>query len=87
MATNMMVVETERELSLAERLQLTSRREFLSAVVLSVGAMPLIAQQKSINPTQYSAKVMRPANVHYTPEGSKVLGRDVARVITEALKK
>ena len=31
--------------------------------------------------------IMRPANVHYTPEGSKVLGRDVARVITEALKK
>jgi len=32
-------------------------------------------------------EIMRPANVHYTPEGSKVLGRDVARVITEALKK
>ena len=64
MATNMMVVETERELSFAERLQLSSRREFLSTVVLSAGAMPLFAQQKSINPPQYSAKVMRPANVH-----------------------
>jgi acyl-CoA thioesterase-1 len=32
-------------------------------------------------------EIMRPANVHYSPEGSKVLGRDVARVITEALKK
>ena len=32
-------------------------------------------------------EIMRPANVHYTPEGSKVLGRDVARVIIEALKK
>ena len=32
-------------------------------------------------------EIMRPANVHYTPEGSKVLGRDVARVITAALKK
>ena len=32
-------------------------------------------------------EIMRPANVHYTPEGSKVLGRDVARVIMEALKK
>jgi len=32
-------------------------------------------------------EIMRPANVHYTPEGSKVLGRDVARVITKALKK
>ena len=32
-------------------------------------------------------EIMRPANVHYSPEGSKVLGRDVARVITESLKK
>ena len=32
-------------------------------------------------------ELMRPANVHYTPEGSKVLGEDVARVIREALKK
>jgi len=32
-------------------------------------------------------EIMRPANVHYTPEGSKILGRDVARVIIEALKK
>ena len=32
-------------------------------------------------------EIMRPANVHYTPEGSKVLGKDVARVIMEALKK
>ena len=32
-------------------------------------------------------EIMRPANVHYTPEGSKVLGKDVARVILEALKK
>ena len=32
-------------------------------------------------------KIMRPANVHYTPEGSKVLGKDVARVIMETLKK
>ena len=31
-------------------------------------------------------ELMRPANVHYTPEGSKVLGQDVARVILEALK-
>ena len=31
-------------------------------------------------------EIMRPANVHYTPEGSKVLGKDVARVIMEALK-
>ncbi len=32
-------------------------------------------------------EIMRPANVHYTPEGSKVLGKDVARVIMEVLKK
>jgi acyl-CoA thioesterase-1 len=32
-------------------------------------------------------EIMRPANVHYTPEGSKVLGKDVARVIMGALKK
>ena len=64
MATNMMVVGTERELNFAERLQLTSRREFLSTVALTAGAMPLFAQDKSINPPQYSAKVMRPANVH-----------------------
>ena len=32
-------------------------------------------------------EIMRPANVHYTPEGSKVLGKDVARVIMDALKK
>lgn len=32
-------------------------------------------------------ELMRPANVHYTPEGSRVLGKDVARVIVEALKK
>jgi len=32
-------------------------------------------------------EIMRPANVHYTPEGSKVLGKDVALVIMEALKK
>ena len=32
-------------------------------------------------------EIMRPANVHYTPEGSKVLGKDVARVIMKALKK
>ena len=32
-------------------------------------------------------EIMRPANVHYTPEGSKVLGKDVARVIMETLKK
>jgi len=32
-------------------------------------------------------EIMRPANVHYTPTGSKVLGKDVARVILEALKK
>ena len=32
-------------------------------------------------------EIMRPANVHYTPEGSKVLGKDVARVIIEVLKK
>jgi acyl-CoA thioesterase-1 len=32
-------------------------------------------------------EIMRPTNVHYTPEGSKVLGKDVARVIMEALKK
>jgi len=32
-------------------------------------------------------EIMRPANVHYTPAGSKVLGKDVARVIIEALKK
>ena len=31
-------------------------------------------------------ELMRPANVHYTPEGSRVLGKDVARVIIEALK-
>lgn len=31
-------------------------------------------------------ELMRPANVHYTPEGSKVLGNDVARVILESLK-
>ena len=31
-------------------------------------------------------EIMRPANVHYTPEGSKVLGKDVARVIMESLK-
>ena len=32
-------------------------------------------------------EIMRPANVHYTPEGSKVLGKDVARVIMDALRK
>ena len=31
-------------------------------------------------------ELMRPANVHYTPEGSRVLGKDVARTISEALK-
>jgi acyl-CoA thioesterase-1 len=32
-------------------------------------------------------ELMLPANVHYKPEGSKVLGEDVARVILETLKK
>ena len=32
-------------------------------------------------------ELMRPANVHYTPEGSRVLGREVARVIESALEK
>lgn len=32
-------------------------------------------------------ELMRPANVHYTPEGSQALGEDVARVISEALRK
>ena len=32
-------------------------------------------------------ELMRPANVHYTPEGSRVLAKEVARVIVEALKK
>jgi len=32
-------------------------------------------------------ELMRPANVHYTPEGSKVLGQEVAHVIIEALSK
>ena len=31
-------------------------------------------------------ELMRPANVHYTPEGYRVLGKDVARVIIETLK-
>ena len=31
-------------------------------------------------------ELMRPANVHYTAEGSRVLGKDVARVVIEALK-
>ena len=31
-------------------------------------------------------EIMLPANVHYTREGSEVLGRDVAKVILEALK-
>lgn len=31
-------------------------------------------------------ELMRPANVHYTAEGSRVLGKDVARVAIEALK-
>ncbi len=30
-------------------------------------------------------EIMKPANVHYTPEGSKALGQDVARVILKAL--
>ena len=32
-------------------------------------------------------ELMLPANVHYKPEGSIVLGQDVARVILDALKK
>ncbi|MGB0581319.1 MAG: SGNH/GDSL hydrolase family protein [Limisphaerales bacterium] len=32
-------------------------------------------------------ELMKTANVHYTAEGSKVLGQDVARVILKALKK
>lgn len=32
-------------------------------------------------------ELMRPANVHYTPEGYKVLGKNVAQVIIEALAK
>ena len=31
-------------------------------------------------------EIMLPANVHYTKDGSEVLGREVARVILEALK-
>ena len=31
-------------------------------------------------------ELMRPANVHYTAEGSRVLGKDVARIVIEALK-
>ncbi len=31
--------------------------------------------------------IQRPRDVHYTPEGSKVLGAEVARVVLEALKK
>jgi acyl-CoA thioesterase-1 len=32
-------------------------------------------------------ELMLPANVHYTKDGSRVLGKDVARVIEAALKK
>ena len=32
-------------------------------------------------------KIMRPANVHFTPEGSQALAEDVARVILKALGK
>jgi hypothetical protein len=35
---------------------------------------------------QRMKELMRPANVHYTPEGSQVLGQDVAKVIMAALK-
>ena len=31
-------------------------------------------------------ELMKPANVHYTAEGSRVLGKDVARIVIEALK-
>ena len=31
-------------------------------------------------------EIMLPANVHYTKDGSEVLGRDVAKIILEALK-
>jgi len=36
---------------------------------------------------QRMKELMRPANVHFTAEGSQVLGQDVARVILEALEK
>ena len=31
-------------------------------------------------------ELMKPANVHYTAEGSRVLGKDVARIVIETLK-
>lgn len=35
---------------------------------------------------QRMKEIMKPANVHYTPEGSNVLAQEVAHVILEALK-
>ena len=32
-------------------------------------------------------KIQRPANVHFTPEGSKVLAKQVAAAILKALEK
>jgi len=31
------------------------------------------------------AEIQRPQNVHFTPEGSRVLGAEVARIISAAL--
>ena len=62
------VLQTDRELSLPERFRLSSRREFLSTVVMSAAAVPLLAQRSRMIPPQYSAKVMLPANVHQIAE-------------------
>jgi acyl-CoA thioesterase-1 len=52
-------------------------------VIAEIGGIetdPFFAFAASISEHQ------RPANVHYTPEGSKLLGEHVAKVIEESLK-
>lgn len=37
--------------------------------------------------SEHAKEIQRPANVHFTPEGSKVLGKQVAKAIESALNK
>jgi acyl-CoA thioesterase-1 len=61
----------------------SAKYNMIAAKVMEKHGVPTHDMFALVKPQQ--DKIMRPANVHFTPEGSEALGRDVARVITAAL--